>query len=85
MKVMLKNDTCPIESSATMYNCNRPVRYWISWHRKGEHIGAMICGTHDRSIGRANLQRWKPELSRQQIVDLDNRLTKEAKLDLANQ
>jgi hypothetical protein len=38
-------------------DCNREARYYMGWEIKGEKFFGLVCATHDKYLGRENLQR----------------------------
>ena len=71
MVITLDNKTCPVAGTRTVGRCGRPTRYFMTYQFSGEHIGAMVCGTHERSLARKHLSDMAPWKSRDEIVRWD--------------
>jgi hypothetical protein len=66
------NRSCPVPATRTMGRCSRPSRYFITYFDAvGEHVGAMVCGSHERSLARRHLLAMAPWMTRNEIVHWD--------------
>ena len=65
------NARCPVLSRNSSSQCLRPTLYYMTWWDHGKHIGARVCGTHERRLARAHLKRMDPTLDRDDIVKWD--------------
>ena len=77
MELILDNRTCN-QPSQSGGRCGRATKFFITGlAADGTHWGQMVCGTHDRSVARRNLWRWRPKMSRNEIVAWDMDMTRE--------
>ena len=68
----LTNKTCPVPGTRMTGRCGKPTRYFMTFHDAvGEYVGAMVCGSHERSLARRHLQAMAPGLARNEIVHWD--------------
>ena len=80
---MEQNRTCnrPAKSgyrSGSWHRCGRETKFFICGiNADGTRWAEMVCGLHDRSVGRRNLHRWHPEMSRDDIVKWDMAMGRE--------
>ena len=66
------NRSCPVPATRTMGRCSRPSRYFMTYFNAvGEHVGAMVCGSHERSLARRHLLAMAPWMTRNEIVHWD--------------
>ena len=85
MEPTRQNKTCnrmvqPKDLSGTLLRCGRATKFFITGlNVDGTRWAEMVCGPHDRSVGRANLQRWHPEMTRDEIIKWDMAMEREYK------
>jgi len=64
--------------SGALHRCGRATKFFITGiNTNGTRWAEMVCGLHDRSVGRATLQRWHPEMTHNEIVKWDMAMGRE--------
>lgn len=71
MLITLDNKSCPVPQTRVAGRCGKPVRYFMTYQQGDEHIAAMVCGSHERSLARKHLADMAPWMSRDEVVRWD--------------
>lgn len=58
--------------------CRKSSIYFMMWGSYGNEQSGMVCGEHDRNLGRQNLSRCY-QMTKEKAIEFDNRLDRMAK------